>query len=220
MKHNYALVSGYSEAIAYPARTPPREFFDIWLRNRRSIYVPTLIVSPHPNPSNAWLPFQLDWITTRTDLGHQCTDGFPQNQRLAGWSAALVLGALHCYHDGLDMIFKEQDCLAFGPWVDRLYSEIGDFAAITGKKNKDFNLTANSLILVKWKNILDFVSAYISQPESDAVLYPERKFEVLIAAGMMTNTTMGVDRSRPLPFEDECWYGQHFTTLEVAELRV
>lgn len=166
---------------------------------------------------------KLHWINTIGDLGHHGRSGFPAGQRLGGWSAGLLLGCLICYHDKVDMIYKEQDCLAFGPWVQRLYAEIGAHPMISGRPNTGEGghggLTANSLILIRWESLLDFVAKYSGDVRGDADHYPEKKFDDLFAERFLTRTTMGYDRSRPIGYDDPTFYAQQLTEAELVELR-
>lgn len=135
----------------------------------------------------------------------------------------MLTGCLLAYQEEADMIFKEADCLAFGHWVDRLYTEIGDAGMICGHKNENgdaVGLTANSLCLIKHAFLLDFVREYLSIPEGDAKIDPEAKFDIIAKkTGKIVQTTMGCDRARPLPLGDEAWYAQKFTVDELGTLR-
>lgn len=201
-------------------------FFPIWYRNNffksgaravNAIATPCLI--PSFTYEGLW------WIQMLENLGH--VDSVPRDQQLTGWSASFLMGCMLAYHARADMIYLEQDCLAFGSWVDVLYGEIGNAGMITGHANTSGNsaggdaggLTAQSLVLVKNAYLLPFVQKYLAIPETDAVICNEDKFDLIGREGQITQTSMGYDRSRPVNFSDSAFYMQQISAAELAELR-
>lgn len=132
--------------------------------------------------------------------------------------ASIMLCAWAAYLDECDFIFKEQDCLAFGPWVDRLYSDCGELCGVFGRCR--LMGSACSLFLIRHSSIPQFCADYISTGPLNIQSLMEHKFMSL--ANRFPKRwgyhSMGVDRDRPLPFNDEAWYAQQFTHAEMLEL--
>ena len=195
------------------------DFFDIWVRNTltinpRRIYVVNGGGTPIKDT-------RCEWINA-DNLGRNTT--MPRGQQLSGWSASFVMGCLLAYHNNADLVFKEQDCLAFGRWLERFRDEIGNAGAISGHANTSgaaTGLNAQSLVLVKYDFLLPFACAYLSIQEPCSVVMSEQKFDRVAAlTGRLARTTMGHDRSRPIDYDTLPFYAQQLTAEEMAELRV
>lgn len=101
-----------------------------------------------------------DWIHLDGDLGH--IHHINSGQKPFDWSGftvTLCTLALLAYQDECDLIFCEQDMLAFGPWVETMYAEIGDAKVCygTGRMMKCFQ----SLMLIKHDYLPMFVATYM-----------------------------------------------------------
>jgi hypothetical protein len=215
------IVTGYYEGGLHAAdtsrvNTTPQDFFKIWHKNtsiipHTKIYVVNAGVTP--------LGHGCEWINAE-NLGHART--MNQRQLLGGWSASLITGCLLAYHNQSDLLFKEQDCLAFGPYLERLYEEIGTMGMITGRRNQTGaarGLTAQSLILIRRDFLLDFMHHYLSIKSPDAILNPEHKFDAIEQrTGAVAHTAMGFDRDRPINFDALPFYAQQWSDAELAEL--
>lgn len=136
-----------------------------------------------------------------------------------GWSASIITLAMLAYTNECDFIYKEQDCLTFGPWVKQLYNELGSKKMLFGKGRG--MPCAQSLFIVRHKWIPVFVQNYLGM-NTDRVItdLPEHKFMRLldIYPDQIGQFSFGVDRDRPLPFEDHVWYAQKFTPDELFSL--
>lgn len=148
-----------------------------------------------------------------------------------GWSMGVLSLALLAYQDESDLIYKESDCLAFGPWVKQLYADMGDGDMAFGAKmeSEPFMECAQSLFIVRHGFIPKFVEFYLSlgdersKDENDHEdNLPERKFvkiEEAFGTEKIRRLSFGVDRERPLPYDDAVWYAQRFSAEELDELR-
>lgn len=204
----YVIATGY---------TGNREFLDLWLANTRRYTCPVRIVIIAAAPLE---PLDGVCVIPVDNLGH--VHDMPANRRIGGWSAGFMLGCLYAYHHNADLIYKEGDCLAFGPWVDQLYREIGHFGAIMGRKNKGPGIDSfygQSLCLIRYDCLLDFLAAYVTQKESDKTLLPERKFEAIVKQGIMTHMSFGYDRTKPFNTEDPVFYTQQLSCEEIRLLQ-
>jgi len=160
------------------------------------------------------------------NLGHVGDLLKGKDRDFCGWSAAVITLAMIAYTAELDFIFCESDTLAFGPWVEKLYSDMNDADMVFGGKmeSEPFMACAQGLFLIRHRFIPTFVSKYI-QMGSDSRLYdgksdnlPEDKFHRLREAmpDKIKTLSFGVDRQRPLPIDSPVWYAQHFTPEELT----
>lgn len=143
---------------------------------------------------------------------------------LCGWSGAVIALAMIAYCNETDFIYKEQDCLAFGPWVDQMYKDIGTKGMVFGRKmvNAPYMPCAQSLFLVRHHFIPEFVRRYLELgPENNPHNLPEHKFARLeeLWPQHYARLSFGYDRERPINFDDPVFYAQKLTAPEMEELR-
>lgn len=141
-----------------------------------------------------------------------------------GWSAAFIQLAMAAYCAELDFIYKEQDCLAFGPWVETMYRDIGDGGMVFGGKMKTapYMPCAQSLVLIKHEFIPHFVWRYLGMGRDGVENnLPEHKFAAMLNSEPHHFKTLsfGYDRERPIDFDAKVWYAQKFTQKELDELK-
>lgn len=147
----------------------------------------------------------------------------PKPHAYSGWSASALATAMVAYAAECDFIWKESDCLCFGPWVQQLYADLGKYDIIFGGQmhSAPYMPSSQSLFLVKHAAIPAFVRTYLSQgDERDPSRLVEHKFRGL--AGGMKCTVLGstfVDRMRPLPYDSPVWSAQQFSDDELEELK-
>lgn len=220
----YLLGSGY---IGGPGR---EEFAELWVRN--TIHHirpdPTRVVVVSVGNSKVPLCMIGKWMNI-LDLDGNCghihhllTGSKPH--WLGGWSASILALALIAYNDESDLIYKEQDCLCFGPWVERMYFDLGDADMVFGYKHKSepHMPCSQSLFLIRHRFLLDFVTRYISLgTDNNPDNLPESKFEKLEQAdpGHYRRLSFGVDRERPLPLDQDVFYCQQLRHEDLAALR-
>ena len=143
---------------------------------------------------------------------------------LCGWSSAVLALAMIAYCNETDFIYKEQDCLAFGPWIDQMYKDLGTKGMVFGRKmvNAPYMPCAQSLFLIRHHFIPEFVRRYLELgPERTEGNLPEHKFARLeeLWPQHYARLSFGYDRERPINFDDPVWYAQKFTAAELEELR-
>lgn len=146
-----------------------------------------------------------------------------------GWSASVITGAMLAYTNETDFVYLEQDALAFGPVIEKMYEECGDAKMIFGRKMQaaPWMPCAQSLFLIKHEFIPDFVRFYINAGAdrdikgSQALNLPEHKFMKLKEwfPDLVTQFGFGYDRERPIDPFDKVWYAQKFTRDELITLR-
>lgn len=157
------------------------------------------------------------------DLGHigaHLNGSKPHH--LTGWSASVCALAMLAYINEADFIYKESDCLAFGPWVQQLYQDAEGVEFVFGPKmtSAPWMTCAQSLFLVKHHFIPAFVSVFLSLPPDRAML-GEDKFCHLegVYPHLTRRMSFGVDRMRPIPWDAPVFYFQQPTQLDLDEAK-
>jgi hypothetical protein len=200
-------------------------FAKIWADNLKRYDHPSMdrvICIGNGGCCNPYKGEDIDFIGLDGNLGHihqLIGKAKPyKDHQFCGWSGAILAGALLAYANETDAVFLEQDCLAFGPWIERLYSELGDAQMIFGKSKH--MPCAQSLFLIKHNFIPDFVKYYMAG--SDRAFIPETKFKMLIDQGknvdVVRQFSFGCDRDRPIPMNDDVFYVQKLTPGELQGL--
>lgn len=161
------------------------------------------------------------WINMAGDLGH--THDLNEHRKpyhWCGWSMAFCTLAMLAYFNESDFFFVEQDVLAFGPWVDRMYAEIGNKGMIFGSAR--VMPAVQSLVLCKHDFIPTFVRLFLGTgSEQLKENEGELKFARLANAhpDKFGRYSFGFDRDRPINMDDEVFYAQHWTGDELRQLR-
>jgi len=146
------------------------------------------------------------------------------NHYICGWSASVIALASLAYAGGTDLIYLEEDALAFGPWVERLYADLGDGQFIFGAKmtSPPWMQCSQSVFLIRHAFIPTFIREYLSLGhDGDPDNLPEHKFATIEARyrNECRRATWMRDRERPLDYDMPVWSAQKFTAEELAELR-
>lgn len=218
----YMLGCGYHEGSQYDY-----EFSRRWVRNveRFASPAPAAIVTlSTDSPPYAFVKGpaaqNLGCAHNLGHVGHLLSG--EKNNQLCGWSASFLALGMLAYNMGLDFLFQEQDCLAFGPYVERMYQDMGDGSMVFGAKmnGPPWMASAQSLVLVRHGYIPTMIRNYIDQGWDRRECLPEDKFAGLEAMdpGKVRRLSFGYDRERPINFDDPAWYAQKFTGEELKEL--
>ena len=185
---NYVIVSGYydTQDVAtkrpWPIEVPPAEMFSLWYDNTRRWARPADVIVIN---SGAAVPASAkgSWVGLPFNIGHHMDLVGTERGRqfkLAGWSTSFVMGALMAYGSGADYIYKKQDCLAFGPWVDQMYRDLDAQGCdmLVGRHSRCG--VEQALMIIRHRFIVDFVSYYMSMNSDagDDHALPESKFAV------------------------------------------
>lgn len=223
MGMRYLLGSGYVEKTDWQ-----REFMPVWLANiQKASPAPSRIVVISNMGSS--LPVSsgiLDEIMLDGNLGHfmDLLNGNKTHQ-MSGWMGSIVALALIAYCDESDFVYFEQDCLAFGPWLTKLYESLGDRGVIFGRKHQSapWMSCSQSLFIVRHSYIPKFVRLILEQPpqntsENLGEHIFVRLMEQFPAEWNQFDWGPG-DRERPLDLGREVFYGQQWSREEVEDLR-
>jgi tetratricopeptide (TPR) repeat protein len=212
----YVIVTGYFSDGSRAAE----DFFRIWYDNTLKYAKPhrIYVINAASKPVDYG---DCVWINLSENLGH-ALGGMSRRQQLGGWSMALFVGAMLAYLERADFIYKEQDCLAFGDYVERLYTEIGPAGFIAGHINESgqaAGLLGTALMLGKLNFLPEFIARYLSLRASDVDFLQENKMSEIGKSGRLVYSSMGYDRSRPVNLSDPSFYFQKITADELAALR-
>lgn len=206
----------------------------LWVENIARMDVkPTKIVAI--GEGGARVPsFWGDVVRLTGDLGHihQHLDNGPKSHHaFTGWSASVLALAMLAYIDEADFVYRESDCLAFGPWVTRLYRDCGDKSWVFGPKMTaaPWMACAQSLFMVRHRAIPDFVRMFLSNgPENSRHMIGETRFVKMAQFRYPSEFTpelpaaylsFGVDRMRPIPWDAPVFYFQQPTPAELEEAK-
>lgn len=142
---------------------------------------------------------------------------------MCGWSVALLWGAMTAYANETHFLFYEQDVLAFGDWFSRLQEDLGDGQWIFGHKHpsEPYMWCSNSIVYICHQWIPTFISEYCKLgPEGDHDLVPETKFRriEMLYPNETRRLSFGVDRCRPIPWDNLPFYAQKISPDEMQEL--
>ena len=211
---NYVIGTGYFDVNKNSAG-----FFSLWMKNTLKYADPLDIVVV-----NADSPPQEHaggtWLNVFHNYGH--VKNMSPDEKYGGWWLGFMTSAMMAYHHGCDFIYKEQDCLAFGPWVKQLYADAKNTGAqvIVGKFKHKYKIE-QSLVLVKREAILTLIHMYLSIRKTDKMLRPELKFLQIMERWpkFMAFTNMGCGRNRPVPYGADCFYAQKLSSLELKSLK-
>jgi tetratricopeptide (TPR) repeat protein len=155
----YVVVTGYFTAGGDEAE----KFFPVWYENTQKYAKPARIFVINA-ASKAVEYGECEWVNLSENLFHHVLN-MPTGQQLGGFSASVMLGCLLAYHERADLLFKEQDCLAFGNYVQTIYAEMGDKGMVAGPllaSGPGAGLLSVSLMLVRHEYLLEFVARYLS----------------------------------------------------------
>lgn len=161
------------------------------------------------------------WIWLAGNLGH-CDPILYEGRDLfcPGCPATWMAGAWLAYLSECDMLYCEQDCLCFGPWLEQMYRDLGDKGMVfgTGGIHKG---SSTSLFLVRHAFIPTWVQQYLAEGKEDTYeRLPERKMYRLRQRQPenYAELSFGVDVDRPLPKDAKVLYAQKLTRGELVWL--
>jgi hypothetical protein len=212
----------YIIGTGYHPHPTARWFFDLWLENTLRFADPKPESVVVLADSGAVIESRdVKWISMNGDIGHVHDLIYGRKPyEYCGWSISICTLALLAYFNECDFVFKEQDVLAFGPWVKKMYSQITNGKLILGRA-KIFP-AVQSLFLVKHEFIPEFVRLYLGTgDERIQENLGEFKFDLLANRypEKFRRYSFGYDRDRPFNVADEVFYVQKLVSSEVNLLR-
>lgn len=202
----------YADASAHTAAL--RFFLTRWLPNtradRRIVVVDNSAMGLGTDSANG-----VQVIRCQHNLGHIAQWlNKPNSPRLLGWSLSWILPALVAYSEMRDFIYKEQDCLCYGDWIEAIRPK--GLAAVAFGYGCPLACCEQSLFYVRWELIPDFISCYTEMNRPDAEQLPEEKFMELKRRHLwITQFDLPYGRTRPIDFTKRTWYAQKLTKEEL-----
>jgi hypothetical protein len=208
----YIIGTGYHNASEWDAK-----FFEIWKANTEKYtkdYYCLSTITPAPCENN---------IFVKHNLGHIHNLIVDNKEGLTGWGASFLALLLVAYNCGADFIYKESDCLWFGDIVNKMYDELGDGQMIIGKgmNSHPHMPCSQSTFLIRYSYILEFACLYLSLPRNEKDYLPEHKFYDIYQnrPHEINMLSFGIDRERPICWDDDVWFCQQWTYDELNEAK-
>jgi len=207
--------------------TARRDFAEIWYENNDRFAKPeptrVVVLSSDNSKPLSWLGAHV--LDLSGNLGHFMEIVNRQKpHKFNGWTGEVMALAMLAYCDEADFIYKEQDCLAFGPWVEKMYADIGEAGVLFGYKHNSepWQCCSQSLFMVRHWYIPDFVHAIITSGDMGLPgQLGEHKFERFREQwpDKWKWMSFGVDRERPLPLDAPVFYCQQLKPEEIQALK-
>jgi len=220
MKNKYIIASGYWD----DGSSPPKEgwfqgdTFDLWHDNTLKYSHPSKIyVIDSCSPCQPIDKRGVEWFSLVRNFGH----ARGSDTKLCGWSRSYIAGAFLALMNDCDYIYKEQDCLAFGPWVEAMYNQAKKRGAqmLFGKWDHKY-VVEQSLTLIKKEFIQEFIDLYTGIDKWDGRLRPEQKFHYLFNTSEKIEwLKFGYGRHRPVNVDDKVFYAQHINKGLMEKLK-
>ena len=202
------------------------EFLPVWRKNvdRYAFPPPADVKVICTGGESVALPLE-EIIKLSGDLGH-FMDLINKHKDYAfnSWMASALALALVAYNNTSDFIYLEQDALAFGPWVQKLYSEDEKYGVLFGRKHLSapWMPCSQSLFMVRHWYIPEFVRLILGDgPQNINGNLGEHIFVRLAERypDKWKQFGWGFDRERPIAYDDEVFYAQQLTSEELDTLR-
>jgi len=209
--------------------TKTLEFFGLWLHLVRRYLQPDKIVimdSHSPLKPAEHLRKNLTWIELDRNYGHSNDIRIGTiSTKYAGSTRAQLMGAMFALCNDADIYcYVEQDCVIHGNGLIE-HALAGREPSIVigappinavglhGQRAARFHQEA--LIIVGRPSLERFIAGRMKGPESDGELSPEVKLVRDCAPIELLAIPYG--RSRPIDFQEPCYYAQHLTEDELRQ---
>lgn len=210
------------------------DFAKVWIENLER-YVKDLRRVVVVSIGGASLPYVrtgLSEINLDGNCGHigSILEG-KKDHAISGWSASVCALAMTAYCDESDFVYVEDDCVAFGHWLDQMYADMGDGEMVFGPKHtsEPYMPCSQSLFLVRHRFIPTFVGMQLylgderhkddDGKEDNLSEHKFVKMEKVFGESKIKRLSFGVDRCRPIPWDAPVFYFQKGTAEELDEAR-
>jgi len=207
---DYIIGTGY-----YESSEKDKEFYEkYWFPNTIEHASPKKIVVINSGSPNRKVSTE-NWIDLTENPGH--TDQMRASgdtTQFGGWTLGFINAAMYAYSCKCDFFYKEQDCLAFGDWAEKIRQESieKDRPIMVGRlidyphDQGDYELC---LTYIRYEFILSFLIELFAINRSDKDCFCETKFKMI---GDKTNTigrvSFGYGGNRPFNADDPIFYIQ------------
>jgi hypothetical protein len=196
-------------------------FHELWWRNTQRYAADAERLFVISSPNNLPKERYGEWIILNGDLAasREQLAGMNENYLCAG-TALWILGAMLAYLNECDLVYKEHDCLAFGPWVQTMYRELPESANVICGNGKLHGIST-VLFMVRHRFIPQFVQRYIAEgPENVPTRISEHKFKRMEGRWPedFRRYSFGYDTDRPFNANDPVFMVQKITRQEMQFL--
>lgn len=206
----YMIGTGY-----YESSQRDSDFYKkYWLPNTLKYSSPEkIIIVSAASPNLKKLDIE-QWIDLTINPGH--TDHMRRTgdmSLLGGWTIGFILGAMYAYSCGCDFIYKEQDCLAFGNWVEEARRELSakNVKMLMGRipEYQQAEGTEVCLVYIERDFIPEFISRLMGINKSDRDYFCEYKFlEIMRSTSAIGYFDFGYGGARPFNDSDSVFFIQ------------
>lgn len=203
---------------------PAQELFEAWLSTINRYAQPKRIVVVTAGGHCPARCSAANVVVCEGDLGnlsHKVAGKVHHD--FAGWFPPMAITAMIAYNEVLDFIFIEQDCFAFGPFVERMYADMGSAQAVIGGRVHGVGEPASqSLFLVRHAYIWQFLRDYLNEgPDDNEQCRGEKKFGRMRdrKPNEIKTLSFNVDRDRPIPWDDPVFAFQQPSRAEIDEAK-
>lgn len=153
------------------------------------------------------------------NLGH--IGDHDRKQPLCGCSCSYIALASIAYNCGADLVYREQDVISVGPWLEKAYEDMCDRDCVFGPamKTAPHMPCALGIFIVRNRFLLEFIQRYLGLPSK--IMLTEHRFHTMEEQDpdRFAKLSYGVDRERPIPWDAPVWYAQKLTGAELREAK-
>jgi len=213
-------IGGYTRKGAGHPFSRSLDFVKIWQDLLFKYCNPASVIitdsdSPIPYPNHD------DIQVVKLDKNYQYCGNY-----FTGWMRGFLNGAMYSWLCEADYVYVEQDCIVLGDWINELQklAEENNFSKFHPGKKAVWPIQV-SLIYIPYEKIMEVISGITNSnnvaPWRDT---PEGHRPVderlLIHCGVEYKPfQFGYGRKRPIDWNDEILYAQHWTKEDIKELR-
>lgn len=202
--------------------TRHQKFSLIWSHFIKKYSNPQRIIvvdSNSPEPFEAIIDY--DFIRMTRNFGHAINC----DTHLCGWTRSLLISAFYAFMNDMHYVYIEQDVLIHGEnIIERAIENLHDADFSHGTWEHNYKVE-QSFVVIKWGAILRFIGAYMSFGQSDKEMRPELKFHQMGDSHLSSHGNLrfkelpfGYGRRRPIDFDDNHFYAQHWTDEELRNM--
>jgi len=210
MNNDYIVTTGY---YSPPDNKFIEDFFHIWYDNIIKYSSPKRIIVVNAGckrPEGAkgeWLDGYNFGYVPVMDKERNCP-------KFCGWSIGFMVGMMIAFHNNCDFIYREQDTLAFGKYIDAIYNMVNKKGKkiLVGEDCAHAYKIDNGFTFLKHDIILDFLKEWLTIDRKDAGpgrLRPEQKFTTVFKKFTKVQGFLPFGYgtfNRPINYEDETFY--------------
>lgn len=152
--------------------------------------------------------------------GHVSESG-SKGYEVSGSTSNILALCWLAYSNETDLLYREQDTLCFGPWVEQMYADLGD-GGVLCEWDAAMQKHDGSLMLIRHSFIPQFTRDWLAfRPEKIPDHLAEHKLDKMVkrAPKQYRVASFGYDRARPFNTDDKVFFIQQPSQSDVDLLR-